>query len=79
MFAKGNEMTGKNEVLSGLISRLMPSQDASQETASGLKVVELQAEDLQRVSGGARSRGFSVSCPTCSGGCEDDCGYDPFG
>jgi hypothetical protein len=65
--------------LSSLLSRLAPAKGAPEEIASGLKAIESQEQDLQRVSGGARMRGsVGVTCPTCSGGVEDDCGYDPF-
>ena len=61
--------------LSSLQSRLAPKENSVRAIASGLNVVLLKDEELQRVTGGRRAS-FGATSPTCSGGCEDDCGYD---
>ncbi|NND96634.1 MAG: hypothetical protein HKN47_04815 [Pirellulaceae bacterium] len=68
-------MKRKETTLAKLQAGLTPRENAADQ-ASGVDVVNLQAEELQRISGGRRMS-FGATCPTCSGGCEDDCGYDP--
>ena len=57
-----------------LLSNL-PPLTAPQGVASGIAAAELSAAELDRVTGGMMARPI-VSNPTCSGGTQDDCGYD---
>lgn len=55
----------------------LPALDAPQGVASGIAAVELSAEELDRVTGGAtKGRDPLVTNPTNSYGVEDDCGRD---
>jgi len=59
--------------LSALLSRLAPTQ-AEAEPASGIRAVELNAEQVERVSGGRMALRAGRAGTTCSP-CADDCGY----
>lgn len=59
--------------LSALLSRLAPGQ-AEPEPASGIRAVELDAEQVERVSGGMAALRAARAGTTCSP-CADDCGY----
>jgi len=64
-------MNMKQQSLSTILSRLAPS-DSSETLASGITAVELNAEELDRVSGG-RAIVAARAGTTCSP-CADDCG-----
>lgn len=59
--------------VSAILSRLAPQQ-TDEQTASGIVVVELSTEELDRVSGGMAAIKAARAGTTCSP-CADDCGY----
>ena len=69
---KEYQMNTPQQSLSTILSRLLPA-DSSETPASGITAVELNAEQLDRVSGG-RAAVAARAGTTCSP-CADDCGY----
>lgn len=59
--------------LTTILSRRAECGDEAQ-TASGITVVELSAEQVERVSGGMLALKAARAGTTCSP-CADDCGY----
>lgn len=65
----------KQSLVDRLLGRLPKHVDLAE--ASAVDVAE-----LEHVTGGRPPIGGGgglATCPTCSDGVEDDCGYDPFG
>ena len=65
-------MNATQQSLTSILSRLIPVE-GNETPASGIAVVELNAEQVDRVSGGLASTAARAGT-TCSP-CADDCGY----